>query len=80
LTPVGSSDYTKITTTENDMTCLEWKEHNVHYVLLNDNGDIYAEVTLPNTYTLEAREAIMGTMAASTYTKWSEATEYDYAS
>jgi len=55
-----------------------WREQNNDYVLLDDNGDIYAEVTLPNTYTLEAREAIMGTMAASTYTKWSEATEYNY--
>lgn len=62
------------------MPYLEWKEQNVHYVLLNDDGDMYAEVSLPNTYTLEAREAIMGTMAASTYTKWSEATEYAYAS
>ena len=60
------------------MTYLEWKEHNVHYVLLDDEGDIYAEVTLPNTYTLEAREAILGTMAASTCTKWSEATDYNF--
>lgn len=62
------------------MTYSEWQKHNVDYVLLNDDGDIYAEVTLPNTYTLAAREAIMGTMAASTYTKWSEATEYNFES
>jgi len=66
------------TTERDDMTYLEWQEHNVHYVLIDDDGDIYAEVSLPNTYTLEAREAIMGTMAASTYTKWSEATEYNF--
>jgi len=57
-----------------------WREQNNDYLLLNENGDIYAEVTLPNTYTLEAREEIMSTMAKTTYTKWSEATEYDYAS
>ena len=60
------------------MTYLEWKEQNVDYVLINDEGDIYAQVSLPNTYTLDSREAIMGTMAASTYTKWSEATEYNF--
>ena len=60
------------------MTYLEWKEHNVHYVLLDDEGDIYAEVTLPNTYTLEAREEIIDTMAKATYTKWSEATDYNF--
>jgi len=60
------------------MAYLEWKEQNVDYVLIDDEGDIYAQVSLPNTYTLEAREAIMGTMAASTYTKWSEATEYNF--
>ena len=60
------------------MTYLEWKEQNVHYVLIDDDGDIYAAVTLPNNYTLGAREAIIGAMAASTYTKWSEATEYNF--
>jgi len=60
------------------MTHLEWKEQNVHYVLLNDDGDIYAEVTLPNIYTLDSREGVMGTMAAATRTKWSEATEYNF--
>ena len=45
-----------------------------------DNGDIYAEITLPNTYTLEGREEILNIMAKATNTKWSEATEYDYAS
>ena len=57
-----------------------WREQNNDYVLLDDNGDIYAEVTLPNTYTLVAREEIISTMAQATDTKWSEATEYDYAS
>lgn len=66
------------TTKDNDMTYLEWKEHNVHYVLIDDDGDMYAEVTLPNTYTLDSREGVMGTMAAATRTKWSEATEYNY--
>jgi len=66
------------TTKDNDMTYLEWKEHNVHYVLIDDDGDMYAEVTLPNTYTLEAREEIIGAMAKVTYTKWSEATEYNH--
>ena len=66
------------TTGKTDMTNLEWKERNVHYVLIDGEGDIYAEVTLPNTYTLGTREIIMGTMAASTYTKWSEATEYNF--
>ena len=60
------------------MAYLEWKEHNVHYVLIDDDGDMYAEVTLPNTYTLDSREGVMGTMAAATRTKWSEATEYNY--
>ena len=60
------------------MTYREWLEQNTDYVLLNDDGDIYAEVTLPNTYTLDAREGIMGAMAASTYTRWSEATEYNH--
>lgn len=60
------------------MTYLEWKEQNVDYVLIDDEGDIYAQVALPNTYTLEAREEIIGTMAKATYTKWSEATEYNY--
>ena len=55
-----------------------WREQNNDYVLLDDNGNIYAEVTLPNTYTLEAREEIISTMAKATYTKWSEATEYVY--
>ena len=60
------------------MTYLEWKEQNVDYVLIDDEGDIYAQVSLPNTYTLEAREEIISTMAKATYTKWSEATEYNY--
>ena len=60
------------------MTYSEWKERNVYYLLINDDCSTYAEVTLPNTYTLEAREAIMGAMAKATYTKWSEATEYNF--
>jgi hypothetical protein len=60
------------------MSYTEFLNKNVDYVLLTDNGDIYAEVRLPNTYTLRAREAIMGTLAAGTYTKWSEATEYKF--
>lgn len=59
------------------MTYLEWKEHNVDYVLIDDEGDTYAQVSLPNAYTLDSREAIMGAMAAGTWTKWSEATEYN---
>lgn len=60
------------------MTYLEWLEANVDYVLLDDDGDVYAWVTLPNTYTLDAREGIMGSMAAITYTRWSEATDYNH--
>ena len=45
------------------MTYSEWQQQNTDYVLLDDNGDIYAEVSLPNTYTLDSREGIMGTMA-----------------
>lgn len=60
------------------MTFTEFLNNNIDYVLLDDDGDIYAEVRLPNTYTLDAREAIMGKMAAGTYTKWSEATEYKF--
>jgi hypothetical protein len=60
------------------MTYSEFLNNNIDYVLLDDYDDIYAEIRLPNTYTLEAREAIMGTLAASTYTKWSEATEYKF--
>lgn len=60
------------------MSYSEWQEQNTHYVLIDDNGDIYAEVSLPNTYTLDSREGIMGTMAAATRTRWSEATEYNF--
>ena len=58
--------------------CNIWQEQNIHYVLIDDEGDIEAEVSLPNSYTLFARESIMGTMAAATYTRWSEATEYNF--
>ncbi len=60
------------------MTYSEWQQHNTDYVLLDENGDIYAEVSLPNIYTLDSREGIMGTMAAATRTRWSEATEYNF--
>ena len=60
------------------MTYTEFLNKNIYYVLLDDDGDIYAEVSLPNTYTLEAREAIMGTLARCTNTKWSVATEYNW--
>jgi len=60
------------------MTYSEWQEQNTHYVLIDDNGDIYAEVSLPNIYTLDSREGIMGTMAAATRTRWSEATDYNF--
>ena len=60
------------------MTYLEWKEQNVDYVLIDDEGDIYAQVSLPNTYTLDSREGVIGAMAAATRTKWSEATEYNF--
>ena len=55
-----------------------WREQNNDYVLLDDNGDIYAEITLPNTYTLLDRETIIDAMSQATGTKWSEATEYVY--
>jgi hypothetical protein len=60
------------------MTYSEWQQQNTDYVLLDDNGDIHAEVSLPNTYTLDSREGIMGTMAAATRTRWSEATDYNF--
>ena len=60
------------------MSYTEFLNNNIDYVLLDDDGDIYAEVRLPNTYTRDAREAIMGTLAAGTYTRWSEATEYNF--
>ena len=60
-----------------NMTYSEWREANIHYVLLDDEGRVYAEVRLPN-YTLAEREGIIGAMAASSYTRWSEATEYNH--
>ena len=60
------------------MTFTEFLEENIYYLLLEENGDIYAEVSLPNTYTLEGREEIMNTLARCTNTKWSEATEYRF--
>ena len=60
------------------MTLTEFLNENVDYLLLDDNGDVYAEIRLPNTYTLDARESIMGALAASTYTRWTEATEYKF--
>ena len=60
------------------MDYLKWKEHNVDYVLIDDEGDEIAEVSLPNIFTLDGREAMMGTLAAATRSKWSEATEYNF--
>ena len=60
------------------MTLTEFLDKNIDYLLLDDNGDVYAEIRLPNTYTRDARESIMGALAASTYTKWTEATEYKF--
>tara|TARA_Y100000004_G_scaffold182647_1_gene229627 strand:+ start:308 stop:496 length:189 start_codon:yes stop_codon:yes gene_type:complete len=60
------------------MTYSEWQEQNTNYMLIDDNGDIYAEVSLRNIYSLDAREGIMGTMAAATRTRWSEATDYNF--
>jgi hypothetical protein len=60
------------------MDYLEWKEYNVHYVLIDNDGDEIAEVSLPNIFTLDGREAMMGTLAAATRSKWSEATEYNF--
>jgi phage terminase large subunit-like protein len=31
------------------MTYLEWKERNIDYVLLDEDGDIYAEVSMTIT-------------------------------
>jgi hypothetical protein len=59
------------------MTYSEWREANVHYVLVDDEGDVYAEVCLPN-HTLEKREGIIGAMAASSRTRWTEATQYNH--
>jgi len=48
------------------------KPEDREYLLLHENGDIFAEVRLPNTYTEEAVEEIMGAMARATYTQWTE--------
>ena len=45
----------------------------MNYLLLEDNGDIYAEVCLPNTYTREEAEEVMALMARATGTKYSGA-------
>lgn len=60
------------------MTHLEWKHANTAYQLIDDDGDIFAEVQLPNHFTLEAREEVMRAMAQATFTKWIEATQYNF--
>lgn len=60
------------------MTYSEWLEKNRWYVLLDDSGDIVADVELPECYTLANREHIMTTMAWATSTKWSEKGEYSF--
>ena len=60
------------------MAYLEWKHANTAYQLINDDGDIFASVELPNSFTLEAREEVMSAMARATFTRWIEATEYNF--
>ena len=43
------------------------------YLLVEENGDIFAEIRLPNTYTPEGRDEWLGAMAQATGTKWTEA-------
>lgn len=60
------------------MSYSEWQEQNTSYVLLDDSGDIIAQVKLPSFHRLHDREYLMGTMAAATRTRWSESTEYNF--
>ena len=60
------------------MTYSEWQQQNTNYVLIDDEGDIIARVALPSFHALDAREYLMGTMAAATRTRWSEATDYNF--
>ena len=45
----------------------------MNYLLLEDNGDIYAEIHLPNTYTIEEAEEIMALLARTSGTKYTGA-------
>ncbi len=60
------------------MDYLEWQERNVDYVLIDNEGDEIASVSLPNIFTLEGRKDMMGTLARATGSLWAEATEYNW--
>jgi hypothetical protein len=60
------------------MTYSEWLEQNRWYVLLDDSGDIVAEVELPEHHTRANREHILSAMAWATSTKWSEKGQYNF--
>ena len=77
-TPEGVSGILKLKETYTMMTHLEWKQANTEYQLINDKGNIVASVELPDSFTLEAREEIIRAMAQATFTKWIEATEYNF--
>ena len=60
------------------MTYSEWREANTHYLLVEDNGDIHAEVRLADFMPLERREAFMSRLARESLLKWTEAAEYTF--
>jgi len=43
------------------------------YLLVEENGDIFAEIRLPNTWTEAGVNEWLGAMAQATGTKWTEA-------
>ena len=60
------------------MTYQEWVEANTYYLLVDDDGDIYAEIKLADFMSLERREAFMSRLARESLLKWTEATEYNF--
>ena len=43
------------------------------YLLVEENGDIFAEIRLPSTWTEAGVNERLGAMARATGTKWTEA-------
>ena len=60
------------------MSYSEWLESNTAYVLVDEEGDIIAKVSLEHLGHLSERELLMGTLAQATNSKWSEAGEYNF--
>lgn len=48
------------------------RPENKLYLLIDDEGDIFAEINLPNHFTAERVENTMNSMARATSTKWTE--------